>query len=130
MQILGAAAIAFSQGIAYFHAGVETLRSKSLDGNSFDSGDWFNRIDWTLTDNGFRERCAAGRGRGARLAGARAAARRSAIKPAPADIRWTHDAFRDLLRIRASSTLFRLRTAADVGRRLRSSTPGRRRSRP
>ena len=31
---------------------------------------------------------------------------------------WTHDAFADLLRIRASSTLFRLRTADEVQRRL------------
>jgi pullulanase len=37
----------FSQGIAYFHAGVEMLRSKSMDRNSYDSGDWFNRLDWT-----------------------------------------------------------------------------------
>ena len=47
VQILAAALNAFSQGIAYFHAGMELLRSKSLDRNSFDSGDWFNRIDWT-----------------------------------------------------------------------------------
>ena len=40
------------------------------------------------------------------------------IKPAPADIAWMAAAFRDLLRIRASSTLFRLRTADDVARRL------------
>ena len=35
------------QGVAYFHAGIDTLRSKSLDRNSYDSGDWFNRIDWS-----------------------------------------------------------------------------------
>jgi pullulanase len=44
---------AFSQGIAYFHAGIETLRSKSMDRNSYDSGDWFNRLDWTFQDNFF-----------------------------------------------------------------------------
>ena len=26
---------------------------KSLDRNSYDSGDWFNRLDWTGADNGF-----------------------------------------------------------------------------
>jgi pullulanase len=26
---------------------VELLRSKSLDRNSFNSGDWFNKLDWT-----------------------------------------------------------------------------------
>ena len=39
--------------MAYFHAGIDTLRSKSLDRNSFNSGDWFNPLDWTATDNGF-----------------------------------------------------------------------------
>jgi hypothetical protein len=38
--------------------------------------------------------------------------------PTPADLDWTRRAFRDLLRIRASSTLFRLSSAAEVGRRL------------
>ena len=53
VQMLGAALNAFSQGVAYFHAGIDTLRSKSLDANSFDSGDWFNRLDWTYRDNYF-----------------------------------------------------------------------------
>ena len=53
VQILAAALNAFSQGIAYFHAGMELLRSKSMDRNSYDSGDWFNRVDWTLQDNFF-----------------------------------------------------------------------------
>ena len=53
VQLLAAATVAFSQGIAYWHAGIDVLRSKSLDRNSFDSGDWFNRLDWTYTDNGF-----------------------------------------------------------------------------
>ena len=29
------------------------LRSKSLDRDSFNSGDHFNAIDWTMKDNGF-----------------------------------------------------------------------------
>jgi pullulanase/glycogen debranching enzyme len=53
VQILGAAINAFSQGVAYFHAGVDTLRSKSLDRNSYNSGDWFNRLDWGYADNNF-----------------------------------------------------------------------------
>jgi pullulanase len=119
VQHLGAALVAFSQGIAYFHAGQEVLRSKSLDRNSYDSGDWFNRLDWTLQDNGF----------GAGLPPARESkdhwpvmqpllAASASIKPTPADIAWTRDAFLDLLRIRASSTLFRLRSADEVAKRL------------
>jgi pullulanase len=47
VQMLGAAINAFSQGVAYYHAGFDILRSKSLDRNSFESGDWFNRLDWS-----------------------------------------------------------------------------------
>ena len=35
VQMLGAAINAFSQGIAYYHAGIDTLRSKSMDRNSY-----------------------------------------------------------------------------------------------
>lgn len=116
VQLLGAAFVGLSQGIPYFHAGVDTLRSKSLDNNSYDSGDWFNRLDWSYTDNNY------GVGKafnyqdvfGPFLAPATAAA----IKPTPADIAWTRDAFRDLLKIRKSTTLLRLRTADDIKTRL------------
>ena len=40
------------------------------------------------------------------------------IAPTARDIAWMRHAFRDLLRIRASSSLFRLRSAEDVRRRL------------
>jgi len=53
MQNLALSTVAFSQGTAFFHAGSDLLRSKSLDRNSFNSGDWFNRLDWTKEDNNF-----------------------------------------------------------------------------
>ncbi len=84
VQMLGAAINAFSQGVAYYHAGFDTLRSKSMDRNS-DS--WF-LIKPRLAD--------------------------PALKPTGAEIGWTRDAFRDPLAIRGSSTLFRLHTAEDV----------------
>ena len=125
VQSLGNALVAFSQGIAYFHAGQEILRSKSLDRNSFDSGDWFNRLDWTFEDNGF----------GAGLPPERdnkphwsvmqpLLAASGAIKPTRAEIVWTRDAFLDLLRIRASTPLLRLRTADEIVRRLRFHNTG------
>jgi len=118
VQHLANAVVAFSQGIAYFHAGQEMLRSKSMDRNSYDSGDWFNRIDWTFTDNGF------GAGLPPRqdnegswpLMAPRLAD--PALKPTAAEIVWTRDAFLDLLRIRSGSTLLRLRTAQDIRERL------------
>jgi len=118
VQILGAAVVAFSQGVAYFHAGVDLLRSKSFDKNSFDSGDWFNRLDWTATDNGFGAGLPPKPDNGALWDIERPLLANAALKPTPADIAWTRDAFRDLLRIRASTPLFHLATAADVRERI------------
>ena len=118
VQILGAAVVAFSQGVAYFHAGVDLLRSKSFDKNSFDSGDWFNRLDWTGRDNGFGAGLPPRGDNGALWAMERPLLADASLKPTPADIAWTRDAFRDLLRIRASTPLFHLATAADVRERI------------
>ena len=123
-QILAASLVAFSQGIAYYHAGIEVLRSKSMDRNSYDSGDWFNRIDWSLTDNYFGTGLPPQGDNGSNWNLMRPLLANAAIKPTATDIRWTRDAFLDLLKIRASSTLFRLRTAADVQQRLRFLNTG------
>jgi len=124
VQMLAAAINLFSQGIAYFHAGVDTLRSKSLDRNSYDSGDWFNRIDWSYRDNFFGSGLPPRQDNGATWDLMRPLLADSRIKPEPAQIAWMRDAFRDLLRIRAGSTLFRLRRAADIRERLRFVNTG------
>jgi pullulanase len=118
VQILASAINTFSQGVAYFHAGVDTLRSKSLDRNSYDSGDWFNRLDWTYQDNNFGVGLPPAGDNGSNWAYARPLLSNPLIKPHPNDIAWTRDAFRDLLKIRKSTTLLRLRTAADIKARL------------
>jgi pullulanase-type alpha-1,6-glucosidase len=118
VQILGLAINAFSQGVAYFHAGGELLRSKSLDRNSFDSGDWFNRIDWSGVDNYFATGAPPKADNGGDYRLLKPLLANPGIKPAPADIAWTRNAFLDLLRIRASTSLFRLRTSGEVGSRL------------
>jgi pullulanase len=119
VQMLGAAITAFSQGIAYFHAGIDTLRSKSMDRNSYDSGDWFNRLDWTYQDNYFGAGLPPKQSNEGNWATVKPLlAQAPAIKPSSADIAWTRDAFRDLLKIRASSTLFHLRTAKEISARL------------
>ncbi len=48
---LSNAMINFSQGIPFFQMGTDILRSKSMDRNSFDSGDWYNAIDFTLEEH-------------------------------------------------------------------------------
>ncbi|WP_372014680.1 alpha-1,6-glucosidase domain-containing protein [Pseudoxanthomonas sp. 10H] len=124
VQVLGMAMTAFSQGVAYFHAGIDTLRSKSMDRNSFDSGDWFNRLDWSYQDNFFGTGLPPASGNEAAWPWMAPRLADASIRPAPADIAFARDALRDLLRIRASSPLFRLEDAADVSRRLRFPNTG------
>jgi pullulanase len=122
VQMLGAALVAFSQGVAYFHAGQDILRSKSLDRNSYDSGDWFNRLDWSYQTNHFgtglppKQDNFGVNGRDWELARERLAD--TSIAPTPADIAWARDVFRDLLKIRAGTPLLRLSSAAEIGKRV------------
>ncbi|MFI8303187.1 pullulanase-type alpha-1,6-glucosidase [Streptomyces sp. NPDC085927] len=113
MQVLAMATAALSQGPALSQAGTDLLRSKSLDRNSYDSGDWFNAIHWNCADgNGF--------GRGLPPA-ADNADKWSYAKPLLGAVRvgcpqieGTSAAYRDLLRIRTTERAFSLDTAGQV----------------
>jgi pullulanase-type alpha-1,6-glucosidase len=118
VQLLAAALTALSQGVAYFHAGVDVLRSKSMDRNSFNSGDWFNRVDWTLRDNNFGVGLPMQGDNGDNWPIIGPLLANPAIKPTTTEIRWMRDAFRDLLEIRASSPLLHLRSGAEIKQRL------------
>jgi pullulanase/glycogen debranching enzyme len=124
VQLVALATVAFSQGIAYFHAGGELLRSKSLDRNSYNSGDAFNRLDWSLADNGFGIGLPPEADNGPSWPVMRTVLADPGVKPTPDDKRFTRDAFLDLLRIRAGSGLLRLRDADQVIRRLRFADTG------
>ncbi len=118
VQLLAMAINAFSQGVAYFHAGGDILRSKSMDRNSYDSGDWFNRLDWGYQTNYFGTGLPPKADNGESWPLMQPLLADTSLRPTSADIAWARDVFRDLLSIRARSTLFRLRTAADIQQRL------------
>ncbi|OXY94301.1 pullulanase-type alpha-1,6-glucosidase [Streptomyces diastatochromogenes] len=129
MQVLAMATAALSQGPALSQAGTDLLRSKSLDRNSFDSGDWFNAIHWNCADgNGF--------GRGLPMAADNqskwdyAKPLLGTVKVGCPQITGTSAAYQDLLRIRTTEQAFSLGTAARVQDRLsfplsgKDETPG------
>ncbi|KQV49043.1 pullulanase PulA [Massilia sp. Root335] len=119
VQTLGAAVNLLAQGIPFFHAGQEILRSKSLDRDSYNAGDWFNRLDYSYASNNF--------GVGLPMAGSNQdnwplmspILANPLIKPDTRAILAAKNAFEDFLAIRSDSTLFRLRTAQDVIDRLK-----------
>src|SRR5262245_58247629 len=119
MQDLGMSLLAFGQGIPFFHAGVELLRSKSLDRNSYNSGDWFNRLDFTYQDDNWGVGLPPARDNQANWPIMAPLLGNPALHPASTDIRDALAHFKEVLAIRRSSPLFRLRSAAEVQRRLR-----------
>jgi pullulanase/glycogen debranching enzyme len=123
-QTVASAAVLFSQGVAYIHAGQELLRSKSLDRNSYDSGDWFNRYDPSLRDNGFAAGLPPKTDNGSDWETLKPLLRLKQAKPSPAQIAQAREAFLDLLHIRNDSPLFRLASSEEVQRRLRLHNTG------
>lgn len=117
-QILGLAITAFSQGIAYFHAGSEIQRSKSLDGNSYNSGDWFNRIDWSMQSNYFGSGLPAAQDNLRWWPQMAPLLNNPAVRPRAADIRWSWLSFLDLLKIRRDSAVLHLASSAAIVQQL------------
>ncbi|HMA36047.1 MAG TPA: pullulanase-type alpha-1,6-glucosidase, partial [Chloroflexia bacterium] len=124
MQNLGVDLVSLGQGIPFFHAGVDMLRSKSLDGNSYNSGDWFNRLDFSYTSNNWGVGLPPKENGDTNWPIMRPLLANPALKPAKADILGAVAHFQEMLRIRKSSKLFRLETAAAVKDRVRFLNTG------
>ena len=117
VQNLGLSVVALSQGTPFFHGGSDLMRSKSLDRDSYNSGDWFNRIFWDRSFNNW----------GVGLPNAEknqdnwplmAELLRALPAPDTAQMDRTAAHFQELLEIRASSELFNLVTLEEVQEQL------------
>ena len=117
MQNLGLSLVALSQGVPFFHAGSDLLRSKSLDRNSYNSGDWFNKLDFSYQTNNWGVGLPPG---GENEDNWPLMSRLLGTLPAPTetDIRRSVRHLQDMLTIRDSSPLFRLPTAEAVQNQL------------
>ncbi|MFP5287916.1 MAG: pullulanase-type alpha-1,6-glucosidase, partial [Thermoanaerobaculia bacterium] len=118
MQNLGMSLLGFGQGIPFFHAGVDLLRSKSLDRNSYDSGDWFNRLDFTGRDNNWGKGLPPAKDNRSNWPVMAPLLADPRLKPAAADIEKARLHLREVLEIRKSSKLFRLGTGEEIRKRL------------
>jgi pullulanase/glycogen debranching enzyme len=92
------------------------LRSKSLDGNSYNSGDWFNRLDFTYAGNNWGVGLPPNGSDRWPLMAERLAD--PALRPAPENIQAAVAHFREMLQVRKSTRLFRLPTAEAIAQRL------------
>jgi pullulanase len=124
VQLLALAFPILSQGVAYFHAGGELLRSKSLDRNSYDSGDWFNRMDWSGRTHAFPSGLPIKNDNGGDWGLMKAFLENPAIRVGQKEILWTRDQFLALLRVRAQTTLLRLPSSQAISERLKFHNTG------
>jgi pullulanase len=120
---VGLSLILLGQGVPFLHAGSDILRSKSGDRDSYDSGDWFNELDWTLSGTKWAQ-------------GLPVADKNESVwpilegkyqtvpRPDSAAQQRASDHFREMLRIRKSSQLFRLRDAASIKQRVKFYNTG------
>ncbi len=118
MQMMGISLTSLSQGVHFFHAGDDLLRSKSLDRNSYNSGDWFNRLDFTYRSNNWAVGLPPEGDNQGNWPIIGPLFRNQDLRARSRDIKATLDHFEEMMRIRNSSALFDLPTAEDVMARL------------
>ncbi|WP_067195166.1 pullulanase-type alpha-1,6-glucosidase [Microbacterium sp. XT11] len=111
MNTLELATVTLSQSPSFWHAGTELLRSKSLDRNSYDSGDWFNRIDWTGQESTFGSGLPSAADNQEKWPLMAPLLADPALKPQPADMAAAEASALDLLRVRSDVDLLRLGSA-------------------
>src|SRR5258708_8868338 len=98
--------------------GDDILRRKSGAKNSYNSGDWFNALDFTYTSNNWGVGLPPQADNKANFGILQPLLADPKLKPSQADIIGASAYFRELLQIRKSSALFRLQTAKDIEARL------------
>ena len=89
-----------------------------MEHDSYDSGDWFNRIDWTGASNGWKSGLPNSGKDSGNWNTIRPIFANANIAPTAADITKMSGHFRTMLALRKASPLFRLQTAADVMKRV------------
>jgi pullulanase-type alpha-1,6-glucosidase len=118
MNNLGIDLVMLGQGVPFFHAGDELLRSKSLDRNSYNSGDWFNRLDFTYQSNNWAVGLPPQGDNKDKWSIIQPLLADETLKPSGQDIQSALAHFEEMLRIRKSSKLFRLETSDQIKQHL------------
>jgi len=118
-QVVGLSTVLLGQGVPFFMAGDEILRSKAFDQNSYNSGDWFNRIDWSLTSNYINDGnltmgLPPSNPNNTNWSTMTPFLQNTNVNPTALDIANTNSMVAALLQVRSSTSMFRLPAAADI----------------
>ncbi|MFD1217478.1 pullulanase-type alpha-1,6-glucosidase [Microbulbifer celer] len=114
IQAFSNSLVLFAQGVPFIHAGQDFLRSKSMDRDSYNSGDWFNALDFSFENGNW--------GKGLPVADKNKDSwwimqpllANPDLAPQKDHREFTAAIFREQLAIRNSSPLFRLTTADEI----------------
>ncbi|MGN8246530.1 pullulanase-type alpha-1,6-glucosidase [Cellulomonas soli] len=118
MNTVSLATTALAQTPSFWHAGADLLRSKSLDRNSYDSGDWFNEVDWSGQGSTFGRGLPPAADNEAKWVFQQPLLADPALVPSPDDIGAASAQAQDLLRLRSSTPLFHLGSADLIEQRV------------
>lgn len=107
-----------AQGVPFLHMGSELLRSKSMDRNTFDAGDWYNRVDFTKTSNNWAVGLPLENAEGQSDQWIVSQFKNPNTRVSAQEIRLAAEVFGEFMAIASSSALFSLETAAEVNARV------------
>lgn len=118
VHLLSNAFINYGQGIPFYQLGTDLLRSKSMDRDSYDSGDWYNAIDYTLETTRWGKGLPPAWRNEDSWDELRTIMQNENVNITSYHMNLTRDIFLDQIRVRYSSPLFRLQTAEEIHKRV------------
>ncbi|MEL7382079.1 MAG: pullulanase-type alpha-1,6-glucosidase [Pseudomonadota bacterium] len=124
MQIVGLSTVMLGQGVPFLHMGSELLRSKSMERDSYDSGDWYNKVDFSKQTNNWNVGLPRADKDQANWDAIKSVISNPNTQASAEDIEWTDNAFKALLKVRSSTPLLRLVSEQEVIERVRFHNTG------
>ncbi|WP_163132298.1 pullulanase-type alpha-1,6-glucosidase [Agarivorans sp. Alg241-V36] len=113
MQGVSLSTVLLGQAMPFTHMGVELLRSKSMQRDSYDYGDWYNKVDFTLADNNWDKGLPAAEKDEANFETIEGVLTDKA-QPAAIDMMNSVDVYKELLRLRKASPLMTLPSGQEI----------------
>ena len=118
VHLISNAFINYGQGVPFYQLGTDLLRSKSMDRDSYDSGDWYNAIDYTLETTRWGKGLPPAWRNEDRWDALRTIMQNENVDITKDQMEFTREVFLDQIRVRYSSPLFRLRSADEIHKRV------------
>lgn len=118
MQTISMATVLLGQAMPFNHMGAELLRSKSMQRDSYDFGDWYNFVDFTRNDNNWNVGLPAAEKDYDNYAQIDRAFHDMYAMPSAHNIDQMYENYLELLKLRSSTALITLPNADEINSRV------------